>query len=124
LYLGESNDLVEFFSDLAPSHAENRAVKKDVFAPRKIGVEAGPDFEERRGPAAPHRLAAGRFGDARENFQQGRFASAVLADQAHHFSALDRERQIAQRPKIAARTLAVGARPAQSLPAALERIAN
>ena len=47
LDLGEGDDLVEAAADLRPAHAEDRAVEEDVLAPGQLGVEAGPDLEQR-----------------------------------------------------------------------------
>ena len=47
----ELDDLVELRLDLAPAHAENRAVEEDVLAARELGMKAGADLEQ-RGDAA------------------------------------------------------------------------
>ena len=52
LDLGELDDLVELALDLAPPHAEDRAVEEDVLAAGQVGVEAGADLEQRADAAA------------------------------------------------------------------------
>ena len=98
---GEGDDLVELAVDFRLVHAEDRAVEIDVFAAGEFGVKAGADFEK-RGDAAFHAGEAfGGFGDAAENFEQGRFARAVSADDADDFAALDIKRDVAKGPEIA-----------------------
>ena len=73
LDLGELDDLVELRVDLAPPHAEDRAVQVDVLAAGQLGVEAGADLEQRADAAAHHGSPLGRVGD-RERI----FSSVVL----------------------------------------------
>ena len=56
LDFGEGDDLVEVLLDVAPCHAEHRAVEKDVFSPSEFRVKSGPDFQER--PHAPINIGA------------------------------------------------------------------
>ena len=64
-------------------------------------MKPGADFKERRDAPAHDRAAGRGLGDAGEELEQRRFASAVAADDAQHFSGLDRERDVAQRPELA-----------------------
>ena len=77
-----------------PSHAEDGTVEIDVFSPGEFGVEACPDFKE--GADAPFDLdAAARWrGDARQNFEKGRFAGTVGTDDPEDFALLDVEGDI------------------------------
>ena len=52
LHLGEGHDLVEFSSNLAPGHAEDGAVEKDVLAAGQFRMKAGADFKQARDPPA------------------------------------------------------------------------
>ena len=52
LDLGEGDDLVELAGDLAPLHAEDGAVQKDVLAAAQLGMEARADFEKRADQAS------------------------------------------------------------------------
>ena len=63
----------------------------DVLAAGQLGVKAGADFEQARDPAPDRDAALARLGDARQNFEQGRFAGAVAADDAEHLAAPDLE---------------------------------
>ena len=90
LDLGERDDLVEPAADLRAPHAEDGAVEEDVLAPGELGMEAGPDLEQRAhapGDVGPTRR---RLGDPREDLQQRALAGAVVADQADYFATAHR----------------------------------
>ena len=71
-------------------------------------MKAGADFEQRDDAAAQDGAPAGRFGDAREDFQQRGFARAVAADDADDFAGIDREGDVLQRPeRVRLRAVAV-----------------
>ncbi len=91
--LTECNDLVELAVDLGAPHAQDRAVEIDVLAAGQLRVEPGPHLEQAAGAAANLGAAAGRLGDAREDLEQGGFARAVAADDAHHLRASRRRRR-------------------------------
>ena len=68
----------------------------------ELGVEAGPNLEERAKPAEDLSSAHRRSRDAREDLQQRALPRAVGADDAEHFAALDFERHVAERPELGA----------------------
>ena len=82
-------------------HAEDGAVEEDVFAAGELGVKAGADFEQAADAAAELDAAVGGLGDAAQDFEQGRFAGAVAADDADDFAGLDFEANILERPEFA-----------------------
>ena len=100
LDFGESDDFVELPFDFAAAHAEDGAVEKNIFPAGQFGMKTGADFEQAADAAADFDPAGARFGDAAENFEQGRFPGAVAADDADLFALCDRERNIAQGPKF------------------------
>ena len=63
-------------------------------------MEAGADFEEGTNTAMSTDSAGRRTGDAAQEFQEGRFAGAVLADDADYIALLDLEVDIAERPYV------------------------
>ena len=114
LDVGEGDDLVEAAADLGAAHAEDRAVEEDVLAAGQLGVEAGPDLEQRADAAGHVGPARGRLGDPREDFQQRALAGAVVADQADDFAVLDRQRDRAA-PRACAASSAAADRRASEL---------
>src|SRR5207245_2685884 len=98
--LGEGDDVVELAGDLAPRHAEDGAVEEDVFPAGQLGMEPGPDFQKAADLAAQLDAAGRRLGDAAEDLQEGRFAGAVAADDAHDLPRLDLEGNVAQGPQL------------------------
>ena len=100
LDLGEGDDLVEFLADLGAAHAEDRTIQIDVLPPGQFGVKTGADLEQARDPAPERDPAGGRLGDAGKDFEQGRFAGAVAADDAEDLALLHLEADIVQRPKF------------------------
>src|SRR5947209_910871 len=91
LNLSEGNDLVEFLANLGTAHAEDRPIKKDVLAAGQLRVKPGTDLEQTRDPTAECDPPGGRFGDAREDFEQCRLAGAVPTDDAENLSLIDVE---------------------------------
>ena len=99
-------------------------------------MEARTDLQQRGDTSAGADSAHSRGGDLTQEFQQGTFAGAVLADDAYHIALLDLEVDIAQRPDVVGvgflgtvidRTdLEVGILAAQdgSLPPAVEVVAD
>ena len=99
LDFGKRDDLVEVLLNLAPGHAQHRAVEVDILASGQFGVKTRADFQQRADPPVNVGVAGGRLGDARENFQQRAFARAVATDDAEHFAVLDLERYVFERPE-------------------------
>ena len=57
LDFGEGNDLVEFPTDLALRHAEDRAVEKDVFPAGQLRMKAGANLQQACDAAAQNRAS-------------------------------------------------------------------
>ena len=97
---GKVDDLVKLRADLAPRHAVDRAVQEHVFAPRQVGVEAGPNLDQ-RGKAAVHVVGAVvGFQDAGKEFQRRALARAIGADDAQRLAARQRERDVVDGPEL------------------------
>ena len=62
-------------------------------------MEAGADFEQTADPAAQLDLPGGRFGDARQDFQQRGLARTVTADDAECLTGLHLEIDVLQCPE-------------------------
>jgi len=63
-------------------------------------VEAGADFQEAGDAALDADAARGGFGDAAEDFEQGRFAGAIAANDADDFALFDGEGDVAEGPEV------------------------
>ena len=113
LDLGEVHDLVEAPVDLAPPHAEDRAVQIDVLAPGQLPVEAGPDLEQRAQPSLDACVPRRRLGDAREDLEQRALAGSVAPDERDEVAFRHLERHVAKSPErravVLADALAAGA---------------
>src|SRR5262249_5513463 len=96
----KGDDLIELAAYLGARHAENGAVEVDVLAAGELGVEAGADLEQARHTAFDRDATLGRFGDARQDLEQCRFAGAVAADDAHHLAALHLEAHVLESPEF------------------------
>lgn len=95
----ELDDARQLRRDLPLAHAENGAAQEHVLPSRELGVEAGPDLDERGEAAVDRDAAAGRRGDAGQQLQQRALARAVRADDAERGAARHVERHVAQRPE-------------------------
>src|SRR5687768_17149064 len=91
LDFGEIDDLVKLGVDLAPAHAEDRAVQVDVLAPAELRMKAGADLQQRADTADQVDRARGRLGDTREDLEQGAFARPVASDDADDLAAVNLE---------------------------------
>jgi len=100
LTTGEIDDLVQLGLDLITRHAEDGAVHEDVLATRHLAMEAGADLQERTDTTVSTDSASGGAGDAGEEFEQSRFAGAVLTDDADDIALLDLEIDVAERPDV------------------------
>ena len=76
-------------------------LKIDVLAPGQFRMETGADFEQAANAAVNLGTPGGRFGDAREQLEQGRLAGAVASDEAEHLARHHVEAHVAQRPHVA-----------------------
>ena len=88
---GELHDVRVAALDLLAGEAEHGAVDEDVLPPRDLGVEAGPQLDQRRHPAGDGDPPGGRLEHAGHQLQQGRFARAVAADDAEGLAAVNGE---------------------------------
>src|SRR5207248_9705321 len=96
----ESHNFIEPGNDLSLAHAENRTVKKNVFAAGQLRVKTGPDFQQTRHSRAHHNLSFSRIGDSRNYFQQRTLACSVAANDANDVALVDVKRNIFQRPEV------------------------
>src|ERR1700684_167543 len=85
--LGKIDDSVKLAADFLAAHAENGAVKVDIFATSKFIVEAGTDLQQRSQAACYPRCTDARLYDSRQDFEKCAFASAVQSDDADIFAA-------------------------------------
>src|SRR2546430_11141059 len=99
LELGEGHDFIELALDFALAHAEDGTGQKRVLVAGQLGMKTGADFEERADAAVNLRPTSGGAGDARQDFQNSGFASAVAADEAEDLAFADFERHILQGPE-------------------------
>src|SRR5262249_40336068 len=106
LHTREVYDLVELAFDLGAAHTENGAVKIDVFASGELGMKAGADLEQTCDAADDSDAPLARLGDARQDFQEGRFAGAVAANDAEHLATLNFKANVLQRPEFLGRLAA------------------
>ena len=97
---GERDDVVELPGDLVPAHAHDGALHENVFTTREVGMKAGRHFDERSDTPANPAGAPSRLQDAGEEFQDGRLARPVGADDAHGLAWRHFERDILQRPEV------------------------
>src|SRR5882672_12246265 len=98
LGLGESNDLVKLAFNFAFAHAQNRAIKKNVFPSGEFRVKTSSDLEQTSNPAIQHSAACRGPGDTRENLQQRRFTRPITADNADDLSRSHLETDIFEGP--------------------------
>ena len=97
---GEINDLVQLGLDLITGHAEDGAVHEDILTSGHLAMEACADFEQGANSTMGSYRTRGRTGDAAQEFEQCRFAGAVLADDADDVALLDLEVDVAQSPDV------------------------
>jgi hypothetical protein len=103
----KADDLIEFAVYLGALHAQDGAVHVDVLAAGQFGMEAGADFQEGANPSAHSDRSTGRFGNAREDFEQGRFARAVASHDAQYLAFFHVERNVFQGPNEVLLSLAL-----------------
>src|ERR1019366_9778471 len=82
LDLGKGDNLVELPMHLGAGHSEDGTVEENILTAGEFGMEAGANLQQRRHAAAQHGPAARWLGDARQNFEERRLASAIPADHA------------------------------------------
>src|SRR4029078_1443834 len=86
--------------DLTPREAEERAVEVDVLAPRELGMEPGPELEQRGDPARRRHRPLVRHEDLRHALEQRRLATAVVGDEPERLGAADVERDVVEGPEL------------------------
>src|SRR5215213_8794934 len=96
----EGDDLVELAINLRLSHAEYRAIEINVFPTGELGVKACADFQQRTDTPVDHGDSSSWRSNARQYLQQRALACAVEPDDTDHFTTLDFERDILERPDI------------------------
>ena len=97
---GEIDDLVQLGLDLITGHAEDGAVHEDILTAGHLAMETCADLEEGTNSTMGSNRAGRRTGDAAQQFQKGRFAGAVLADDTNDVALLDLEVDVAERPDV------------------------
>src|SRR5262249_55102476 len=120
----ELDDVRVLALDLAPAHAENRAVEVDVLAAGELRVEPGADLEEAADPPADLGAAAGGRRDPGQDLEKGGLAGAVAADHAQHFTLPDGKGDPVQGPDVARLAIFILAAPDHALSARGERVAQ
>src|SRR4051812_42802667 len=96
----ESHNFIEPVNDLSLSHAENRTVKKNVFAAGQLRVKSGSDFQQTRHARAHHNLSFSRISDSRNYFQQSALACSVAANNSNDVTFIHIKRNVFQRPEV------------------------
>ena len=97
---GEIDDLVQLGLDLITRHAEDSAVHEDILPAGHLAMEACANFQEGTNTTVGTDSAGSRTGYSGKEFQEGRFAGTVLADDADDVALLDLEVDIAERPDV------------------------
>src|ERR1700738_4620763 len=95
----ELGDRIELAQHLRPLQPEHGAADHHVLAPRKLKIEGRAERQPRGYAAGPPELAMGRQGHAADHLEQGRLATAVAAEDADAFAAMDLEVDVAQHPE-------------------------
>src|ERR1700754_1736340 len=98
--LSKRDDLVTFSADFHSLHAEDRAVEEDVFAAGEFGMKSGPHLQQASDPSTQSHSTPRRVGYAAQNFEQGAFASPILADDTKDLPTLHLEINVLQSPKF------------------------
>ena len=97
---GEVDNFIEFSGYLLSRHAHDGSVHVDILASCHLAMETGSDLEERSYASTGTDGADGRRSDFAEEFEERRFACAILADDAHNIALFDTEIDIAECPNV------------------------
>src|SRR5262245_19363037 len=90
------NDRFKFAIDLVAAHAIEHSAQVDIVSSALLGVEAQPEFEDRRdAPPYIDRAAAG-VEHAGDDLEQGALTRPVCPDDAEHLTAFDLEAHIVE----------------------------
>ena len=109
--LGERLDLRQFALDLVARHPEQQPACHDVFVTGIVSDEPGRGAEQRRNAAVNADRPLAWLVDSGKYAQHGRFAGAVMAENAQLVAVIDRKRHIVERPHDNAFRRAVAAAP-------------
>ena len=105
---GKLDDRVVTIVDLAAREAEHRAVDVDIFAARDLRMETRAQLDQRRHAAVDFEVARSWFEDTGDDFEQGRLARTIRADQANRFAMTDPEGDVLHRRDTFVRAQAKG----------------
>ena len=100
LDLGEVDDLIEFLRDLSASHPQDRAIEKDVLAPRELMVKPCTDFEQASCPSIDAKSPFSRNRDPAEKFKERTLPGSVLPDNPNNLALVDVQGHIPECPKV------------------------
>jgi hypothetical protein len=98
----ELNDVVHPVEHFATRNPVHRRVHQDILARTEVGVESRAELEQGHDPPASGDAAFGRSGHARDDLEERGLAGAVRADDAQDGAAGDLERDVPERPEVAA----------------------
>ena len=85
----ERHYFIEFPPNLGFGHAEDCAVKKDVFTASQFRMEPGPNLQQAGDAASQAHPPFAGARDPAQDLQQGGFSGAVAANDPHHLTLLD-----------------------------------
>ena len=100
LQFRKRHDLIHHRAHLPPREPRNHPIHIDVFTPRQLRMEPGPQVDQRTQPAIYDDPSTIGLADAAYQPQQRRLPRAVAADHAHHLSGRHVQRHVLQRPKL------------------------
>src|SRR5438128_340018 len=103
--LGKIDDLIKLAFNLSLGHSENSAIQEDVFTSSQLGMKSGADLKKRSDSSANADLSLGWIGYSRKDLEQRRLSSAIPADDAEDFAALDSKADAFECPEVFARHL-------------------
>jgi hypothetical protein len=97
---GESFDARKRLVQFLARQSQDLAIEIHIFAAAEFGIEAGAQFEQRRdAPGAVH-PAAGGLQNAADDLQQSAFSRSVRPKKREHFTLLDAQVDVSERPKL------------------------
>src|SRR5437867_6222089 len=98
LYSGEIDNGIKSLADLTFLHSKSGPAQVNFLSAGELGVKSRADFKQTSNPAMNFREPRRRARNARKNFQEGRFPSAVPPNQADDLSLADVKGDIPQGP--------------------------
>src|SRR5690242_19338053 len=121
-HISKTDNFLEFAGDFPAPHAENCAVKKNIFTSGQLGMKSRADFEQTAEPTANFRPTYGWLGYSRQNFEESGLAGAVAANHTDGFAGLDLKGDVAQGPHFF--SLAQGGRAFQKTSGRVQKAAE